>query len=73
MAIRKDVATVLRELSKKSGIHEGDLSKRFHQIKSRGTMPGPKDINWIDDTSGDVYDGPNGKIGAYIGNVFNDF
>ncbi len=49
MAIRKDVATVLRELSKKSGIHEGNLSKRFHQIKSRGTTPGPKDINWIDD------------------------
>jgi hypothetical protein len=54
MAIRKDVATVLRELSKKSGIHEDDLSKRFHQIKSRGTTPGPKDINWIDDISGDV-------------------
>jgi hypothetical protein len=73
MAIRKDVANVLDELSKKSGINRGELSRRFHQIKSRGTTPGPGDVNWIDDISGDVYDGPGGRMGAYIGNVFNDF
>jgi hypothetical protein len=73
MAIRKDVANVLDELSKKSGIHHGELSRRFHQIKSRGATPGPGDVNWIDDSSGDVYDGPGGHVGAYIGNVFHDF
>jgi hypothetical protein len=73
MALRKDVSTVLEELSRISGIHQGDLSKRFHQIKSRGTTPGPTDVNWIDDLTGDVYDGPGDGVGVYIGNVFNDF
>jgi hypothetical protein len=73
MAIRKDIANVLDELSKKSGVPRGELSKRFHRIKSQGATPGPTDVNWIDDVSGDVYDGPSGKVGDYIGNVFNDF
>ena len=73
MAIRKDVSTVLEELARTSGIHKGDLSKRFHQIKSRGATPNPTDVNWIDDLTGDVYDGPGGGVGQYIGNLLNDF
>jgi hypothetical protein len=73
MAIRKDIANVLRELARRSGIPRGELSKRFHQIKSRGATPGPQDVNWIDDVTGDVYDGAGDDPGQYIGNVFDDF
>ncbi len=73
MAIRRDISTVLGELGRKSGVPPGELSKRFHQIKRRGNTPGPRDINWIDDVTGDVYDGPGGKVGHYIGNLFDDF
>jgi hypothetical protein len=67
MAIRNDISNVLVELSRKSGVHRGELSRRFHRIKRRGTTPGPRDINWIDDLSGDVYDGPHGKVGTTSG------
>lgn len=73
MTIRKDVATVLAELATKRGVHRGELSRRFHRIKSKGATPGPQDVNWIDDVSGDVYDGPGGTVGQTIGNVFHDF
>ena len=73
MATRKDISTVLGELAGKHGLPRGELSKRFHRIKHRGDSPGPQDVNWIDDESGDVYDGPGGQVGQYIGNVFDDF
>lgn len=73
MAIRKDIPTVLDELARRLGIPRGELRTRFHQIKSQGDSPGPRDVNWIDDVSGDVYDGPGGGLGQYIGNLFNDF
>lgn len=73
MAIRKDIEHVLSELARRSGIPRGELSRRFHRIKRRGATPDPQDVNWIDDTNGDVYDGAGGGIGDYIGNVFNDF
>ena len=73
MSIRNDISSVLRALASRSGIPRGELSRRFHQIKSRGSTPGSQDVNWIDDQTGDVYDGPGGAVGDYIGNVFNDF
>jgi hypothetical protein len=73
MPIRRDIQSILTELAQRSGLELGELSKRFHQIKSRGATPGPQDTNFIDDSNGDVYDGPAGVIGDYIGNVFNDF
>jgi hypothetical protein len=65
--IRTDVETVLSDLASASGIHRGELSRRFHRIKSRGDTPRPGDANKIDET-GDVYDGKD----QYIRNVFND-
>ena len=73
MALRRDVGTVLGELARQHGVARGELSRRFHQIKQRGDSPGPQDTNWIDDQTGDVYDGPQGQPGQYIGNLFDDF
>ena len=73
MAVRKDISVVLGELSTRSGIHRRELSKRFHRIKRRGITPGPREVNWIDDVNGDVYDGPGGNVGQYIGNLFDDY
>jgi hypothetical protein len=73
MALRSDVATVLGELARRHQVARGELSKRFHRIKDRGDTPGTTDVNWIDDLTGDVYDGPHGQPGQYIGNLFDDF
>ena len=73
MAFRNDVHTVLDELARRHGIARGELSRRFHRIKARGDSPSPQDVNWIDDRTGDVYDGPHGQPGQYIGNLFDDF
>jgi hypothetical protein len=73
MAITSDVSDALIRLAKNSGLARGELSRRFHRIKQRGQTPGPADTNFIDDDSGDVYDGPNDQPGQYIGNVFDDF
>jgi hypothetical protein len=59
----------LSRLSKRSGSNQGDLSKRFHQIKKRGETPGANQRNQLDDITGDVFDGN----GNYSGNVFDDF
>ncbi|MPZ76801.1 MAG: toxin [Deltaproteobacteria bacterium] len=69
MALTTKVRSALEKLSGTSGISRGELSKRFHRIKSHGATPEPTDTNYIDDVTGDVFDGTM----AYIGNVFNDF
>lgn len=73
MAIRSDVETTLEELSRRSGIPRGELSKRYHRIKRHGASFGAEDDNFIDDANGDVYDAIGGVPGDYIGNVFDDF
>ena len=73
MAVTANVGAGLDRLAKQSGEPRGELSRRFHRIKRRGATPGPTDINYIDDQTGDVYGGPGGGPGDYIGNVFSDF
>jgi len=68
-ALTSNVKGGLQKLSKSSGLHQGELSRRFHQIKARGDTPGARQNNWIDDVTGDVLDGNRN----YIGNVFDDF
>jgi hypothetical protein len=62
------------ERAQQAGLNRGELGRRFHRIKSRGRSSGPRDSNRIDTDTGDVYDTePDGSLGEYIGNVFNDF
>jgi len=72
MAIRSDVEKVLDELTRRSGIHRGELGRRYHKIK-KGCGASPDDPTWIDDATGNVYDDKHGAIDHYIGNVFSHF
>ena len=74
MAITRGVGGALDRLAASSGVPRHVLGGRFHRIKAHGNSPGPRDTNFIDDVTGDVYDSDAaGNVGQFIGNVFNAF